>query len=210
MKPQLLACLVLASPLAARADAPAAAPAAKVELSQKDRDFAVHYFETTQAKFLESIKGVSEAQWSFKPSKERWSIGEVAEHIAVTESGIRGMIDGMLAAPAAPEKRAEIKVKDEEVVKGLSDRSHKIQAPEPFRPTHRFATRADLVKAFEEARAKNIATLKDPASDLRDHVGKSPMGMIDAYQGLLLIAAHSARHTAQLEEVKADPKFPKE
>jgi len=32
---------------------------------------------------------------------------------------------------------------------------------------------------------------------------------MDAYQWLLLISAHSARHTAQIEEVKADPNFPK-
>jgi hypothetical protein len=31
---------------------------------------------------------------------------------------------------------------------------------------------------------------------------------MDAYQWLLLLAAHTERHTAQIEEIKADPKFP--
>jgi hypothetical protein len=45
--------------------------------------------------------------------------------------------------------------------------------------------------------------------DLRMHVGKMPFGKIDAYQMVLMIAAHTNRHTQQLNEVKADPNFPK-
>jgi hypothetical protein len=32
---------------------------------------------------------------------------------------------------------------------------------------------------------------------------------VDLYQVLILLAAHSARHTLQLEEVMASPGFPK-
>jgi hypothetical protein len=32
---------------------------------------------------------------------------------------------------------------------------------------------------------------------------------MDAYQVLLLMASHSARHTLQIREVEADPNFPK-
>ena len=45
--------------------------------------------------------------------------------------------------------------------------------------------------------------------DLRAHVADSPMGQLDAYEWLLLIGAHSKRHTEQIDEVKADPNFPK-
>jgi hypothetical protein len=31
---------------------------------------------------------------------------------------------------------------------------------------------------------------------------------MDGYQWILAVAAHSARHTQQILEVKADPKFP--
>ena len=45
--------------------------------------------------------------------------------------------------------------------------------------------------------------------DLRDHVVVLPFGSFDSYQMILFIAAHSNRHTQQIEEVKADPNFPK-
>jgi hypothetical protein len=48
---------------------------------------------------------------------------------------------------------------------------------------------------------------------LRDHAIDSPgdgkYGKWDAYQFVLLIAAHSERHTNQIKEVNADPNFPK-
>ena len=41
---------------------------------------------------------------------------------------------------------------------------------------------------------------------LRDHAVESPAGSKwDAYEFVLLIAAHSERHTNQIKEVKADP-----
>ncbi len=38
----------------------------------------------------------------------------------------------------------------------------------------------------------------------------TPLGRkLDAYQWVLLISAHCERHMKQIEEVKADPNFPK-
>jgi hypothetical protein len=51
-----------------------------------------------------------------------------------------------------------------------------------------------------------VATTSD---DLRDHVVTLPFGSFDSYQMILFIAAHSNRHTQQIDEVKADPNFPK-
>ena len=59
------------------------------------------------------------------------------------------------------------------------------------------------------AREKTIAYAQSTQDDLRTHVGEGPMGPMDAYQWLLLLAAHSARHTAQILEVEANPGYPK-
>jgi hypothetical protein len=46
--------------------------------------------------------------------------------------------------------------------------------------------------------------------DLRHHVAQHPAGYtLDGYQWILLLSAHTQRHVAQIEEVKADPSFPK-
>jgi len=46
--------------------------------------------------------------------------------------------------------------------------------------------------------------------DLKEHFITHPVfGTMDLYQGFILLAAHSERHTMQIEEVMANPDFPK-
>ncbi len=186
--------------------------AAPVTLSPEEREFALKHLQTTHDKFVQSIAGLSQKQWTFKPGPDRWSVAEVAEHITVSESAILGLIQKqVMASPAAPEKREQVKGKDEMLLQKVPDRSHKAQAPEFLRPTGRWATEADLTKAFEESRKVTMDYVRTTSDDLRDHFFDHPVfGTMDGYQWLLLLSSHSARHTAQIEEVKADPNFPKQ
>jgi uncharacterized damage-inducible protein DinB len=185
--------------------------AAPATLTPDEREVALKSLQATHDKFLQSIAGLSQKQWTFKPGPDRWSVAEVAEHIAVSEATILGFVQKQLMiSPATPEKREPVKGKDEIVLQKVPDRSHKAQAPEFLRPTGRWATEADLTKAFEESRRATIDYVRTTNDDLRDHFLDHPLlGTLDGYQWLLLISAHSERHTAQIEEVKADPNFPK-
>jgi hypothetical protein len=138
-------------------------------------------------------------------------VAEVAEHITLSESTLFGLVrKQVMTSPATPEKREQVKGKDELVLQKVPDRSHKVQAPEFLRPTGRWATEADVTKAFEESRKATMDYVRTTDDDLRDHFFDHPLlGTMDGYQWLLLISAHSARHTAQIEEVKDDPNFPK-
>lgn len=181
-------------------------------LTAPERETVLRDLQRTRDKFLQSIAGLSQKQWTFKPAPDRWSVAEVAEHIAVSESTLSGLVEKqIMSSPAAPEKREQVKGKDELILQRVPDRSHKAQAPEFLRPTGRWATEADLTKAFEDSRKATVDYVRTTNDDLRDHFFDHPVfGTMDGYQWLLLISAHSERHTAQIEEVKADPNFPKE
>jgi uncharacterized damage-inducible protein DinB len=187
------------------------AQTAPQSLTASEREFALKELQRTHDKFLQSISGLSQKQWTFKPAPDRWSVAEVAEHITVAESGIFGLIQKqVMTSPAAPEKREQVKGKDEMILQRVPDRSHKAQAPEFLRPTGRWATETDLTKAFEESRKSTMDYVQTTSDDLRDHFFDHPVfGTLDGYQWLLLLSSHSERHTAQIEEVKADPNFPK-
>jgi uncharacterized damage-inducible protein DinB len=186
------------------------AQSAAPTLTPEERESALKSFQTTHDNFLKSISGLSQKQWTFKPAPDRWSVAEVAEHITLSEGLIFSLVQEAMQSPAAPEKRAQVAGKDEMILTRVPDRSHKAQAPEMLKPTGRWPTEADLVKAFEERRAATMEYIKTTNDDLRDHFFDHPVfGTLDAYQWLLLISTHSARHTAQIEEVKADPNFPK-
>ena len=178
------------------------------EVTQGEKERAVQYLESTKKGVLDATKGLSEAQWNFKPAPDRWSVAQVMEHIAAAEDFIRGMVkEKVMLAPAEPGR--DLKKIDDAVMAMMPDRSHKAQAPEPLMPTNRFGSPAGAVKHFAESRATTEDFLKS-TTGLREHAVDSPLGMkLDGYQFVLLIAAHSERHTKQINEVKADPNFPK-
>jgi len=182
-----------------------------VTLTAEERTKAIEYLKQTQKDFLASIEGVSEAQWKFKAAPDRWSIAETAEHIAVTEQFIWELVTGkIMKSPATPEKRPEVKGKEEIIMTKIPDRSRKAQAPEPLKPTGRRATREALAKEFESIRAKEIAYVTETKEDLRSHFEEHPaVKTMDAWQWLIFNGAHCKRHTAQILEVKADPNYPK-
>jgi len=185
---------------------------APTPLTAAEREVALNSLQATHDAFLKSIAGLSEKQWRFKPAPDRWSVAEVSEHIAVSESGIFGLVQKtIMGSQLNPEKRSQVAGKDETVLKMVPDRSRKAQAPEFLKPTNRWATREELIKAFEDSRKATMDYIRTTNDDLRDHFGPHPLlGTLDAYQWILLISAHSERHTKQIEEVKADPGFPKE
>ncbi|SRR6266581_4417899 len=126
-------------------------------LTQADRDKAVAELEGSRKVFLDATKGLSPAQWNFKPAPERWSVAECAEHIALSEGFIFGLVSNQVVkGPATPEKREAVKGKDELIVKMLQDRSHKATAPEPIDPTKRPMSAEDSMKLFLDSRAKTI------------------------------------------------------
>ena len=134
-------------------------------------------------------------------------MAEVAEHIAISEDTLWGMVEKM---PASPAKAVDLKANDEAVMKGVVDRSQKAQAPEMLRPAHRWKNREELTAHFKASRDKLIAYVDKTSDDLRSHTAPHPVFKeIDAYQWFLLISGQSERPTKPILEVKANPGFPK-
>ena len=134
------------------------------------------------------------------------------QHLALAEAGLWMWVDGTLKTPANPDKRTDIKMTDDDVLNGVSNRGNKAQAPENFQPKNaRWATMEETVSAFKTERGKLISYIKNTTDDMRNHVSTAtPLGPVDAYQIVLLISAHTNRHMQQINEVKANPAFPKE
>src|SRR6266849_4732899 len=194
----LIALLLIAGATAASAQ----------EVTQAEKDKALQYLETTKKNILEATKGLSEAQWNFKSAPDRWSVAQVMEHIAAAEDFIRGMLKEKVMMGPAGDPGRDVKKTDEAVLMMVPDRTTKAQAPEPLVPTNRFGSPEGSIKHFVDSRAATEDFLKT-TTGLRDHVTDSPLGKLDGYEFVLFIAAHSERHTKQINEVKADPNFPK-
>lgn len=180
------------------------------KLSEKDRTLLIEQLTASQKKLQAALAGLSEEQMRFKSAPERWSIAEVAEHLTLGEDFLRGILtERILQNPAVTGKKSPLT--DEAFMAAIRDRSFKAEAPPQATPKKSWATVKETMQEFVQRRAKTISFVKATTTDLRRHF--TPFGPnnaeIDAAQFILLISAHVERHTAQIEEVKADPKFPK-
>ena len=192
-----IALLVVASPIVASQHAEGSA----------DRQKLLDHLQQTRRDFLAAIDGVSEAQWKYKAAPDKWSIAEVAEHITLSETLIEGMVTDGIAKVTPGEKRSTMT--DEKLIAALTNRTTRFQAPEVLKPASKFENKAVLVKAFEEARGKTVAAATEVNGDLRALLFPHPvLGEIDAQQGYLFLSAHTARHIAQIEEVKTSEGYP--
>ena len=154
--------------------------------------------------------GLSPAQWNFKPAPDRWSIAQIAEHILLSEDFLFDRARQMLKSPALPAStpRAD-RAQDERDYAQVTDRSRKFKSPPELQPPGRWPSPAALAQAFRQRRNRTIRYVETTQDDLRGHRSGSGADAQDAYEVLVMIAAHTERHLAQINEVKADPRYPK-
>lgn len=177
------------------------------DITTAEREQALHYLIETRAEVVGAVKGLSDAQWNFKPAPDRWSVHEILEHIAITEDLIPNGIRARLEKAPAPPAEHDAKRVDAMVLAKVPDRSTKVQAPPQLAPTGRWTATATL-EHFLAGRRQTVNWLKSD-TDLRGHVVDHPvLGALDGYEWILAGAMHSERHVKQILEVKADPNFP--
>ncbi len=178
-------------------------------MTRAERAYLVEQLEQSKKNMLASIEGLTEAQWKFKPAPNVWSVAERAEHIVLAEGFLFGFEQQALKTPAVARLANADADDDKKFVAAIQDRSKKATAPEPITPSGKFASPADAIREVTAARDKTIAYVKNTNDELRVHVLASPVGTMDGYQFLLLLASHSARHTAQIREVESNANYPK-
>lgn len=181
-----------------------------IELTKKEREDAVSYFKETQKALADEVKGMSESQLKWKPADSVWSITDCIEHIALSEKNLFDWAMGTLKTEVNPAKRAELKRSDEDIKKLITDRSFRVKTREGFFPTGQFGDAKQTLKVFDERRESLIKYVKETKDDLRNHFADSPIGLVDTYQLLIFLSAHTRRHTLQIVELKANPGFPKQ
>ncbi len=188
--------------------------AAELGVGAAEMEHARLYLQQTQDLVIGATKGLSKEQWTFKPASDRWSIAEIVEHIVATQDYVLGPIRKQLANAPAPGER-DRQQEDAIVMGRMPDRTDKFKAPEALQPAGRCVPAQCMERLL-----KNYAELRkylETTPDLREHavdapamkaISKGAYDAIDGYQAILLVAAHTERHTKQILEVRAAPNFP--
>lgn len=181
------------------------------KMSAEERAKLIKYLDESQKQLLDSIANLSEAQWKFKPTPERWSVGEVAEHIYLAESLLFAQAERALAEKSNPDWATKTKGKTEFLERVMIQRVGKAQAPEQIVPTGKLM-RDELIARFKEVRAKTLKFAETTDLPLKSHTTEHPFPVfntLNAYQWVIYVPLHNIRHNQQIAEVQAHPNYPK-
>ena len=179
-------------------------------ISKQERKFAINQLKDTKIDLLKSIRGLSEEQLSFKQSPDQWSIKERFYHLVQAESGFWDMLEASMKKPATPEKRSELKISDNYLLKLTTDTPDQAGIRQLFPPARAsWKSMGEAITAFKSARAQHLKYVKITTEDLRNHFIQLSFGPVDCYQFIIFLSGYSNLHIQQINETMADPAFPK-
>src|SRR5690349_24333780 len=129
--------------------------AADSQMTKEERANALQWLEESRVEFLAAVDGLTDAQWKWKPAPDRWSVGEVAEHVVLAEAGQFANVKKCLAAAPDPDWEGKSKGKTERLVAVLAPRIGKAQAAEAIVPKGGM-TQAEVRERFLKLRAEIV------------------------------------------------------
>ena len=179
-------------------------------LSHEERQKAVTLLRESRDALLAAVEPLTDAQWSYRQSTDRWTIGENVEHLGLVERSLFGQVRRALGKSANPEWEAATAGKETVLKEKLLDRSTGRDAPGPVVPSGE-VDRAAALRVFRERRERSLRFATEAAEPLKAHTvdHRRPIyGTLNAYQWLLFIGYHTMRHVEQIADVKRAPDFP--
>ena len=159
-------------------------------------------------RFLALVRDLTPEQWNAKVPLIQHTIGEEAEHIALSENELQQVVLYAMQAAPVPGAGERLKGKQDQVKEVLLGKD----AAENFQAAGKIANKAELLEYFPIVHKKLIAMWESTKEkDMSDHVYMHPLpkvGELNALQWFYYIALHRERHIRQIEALRTHPDFP--
>src|SRR6185436_17685063 len=131
--------------------------------------FAADHMKNTKAELQDATKGLSAAQLTYKVSADKWSVKECVYHIAISEKTLWTMLETSMKAGPTPEKKKDLKVTDDQVIKMTEDRTNKVKTFSTLEPQNTpYKSLDEALNDFKTTRASHIKYIKATSEDLRN------------------------------------------
>jgi uncharacterized damage-inducible protein DinB len=162
-----------------------------------DKQVLLDRLQESQRTLLAAATAVLEQYARICPEAGRWSVLDVVEHITLSD---RGMFKRF---QAGTENTKPVNLGADAFIQQVGrNRESKRNAPEHVHPSGRFASLAEALSEYARGRAEIAAFIENSHEDFRRKLVQHPVMEMDGHQLFLLIAAHSERHSMQIEEIK--------
>ena len=197
--------LILAAGLAAAADP------VPPTLTDAQRAQVLELLKVSRAEFLASIEGVTPEQWKWKAAPAKWSIGEVAEHVALAEGLLFAKMEEALKNPIQEDWAEKTAGKTDLLLRVMAPRQGRAKSPDEIVPEGKWDY-AQAKAEYEKVRAKTTAFTASTQAEMNARTAEHPFPVfktLSAFQWLIYIPLHNQRHVKQILEVKASEGYPK-
>lgn len=177
--------------------------------TEADRKFLLDNLTRSKQEIIDETKNLTQAQWNFKESPDRWNINQIVEHIALWEILFMHEISRALARePDAAFPYAPDSVCLDQDPKGLKQ-NNALEYTKPF---------SFAVPLGNNEGKNNVTWLTTMRNESLDYLKKETKNIrmqydycsgANVHQYYLMIFSHTDRHLRQLRKVKTHPKYPK-
>jgi DinB family protein len=159
----------------------------------------------------EQVNGLTEAQLSFRPAQDAWSIGEILDHLSLAEMSISRTLSKILQVAAGRgliEEAGPVERMPRPI--DLETYNQAVTAPDSVRPTPERPL-DQLLSSLRESRDRllEVASRVDGRMVTNVAIRHFQLGELDFYQWLALEAAHESKHLLQICRIKSQPGFPR-
>src|SRR5688572_4530839 len=154
---------------------------------------------------LEALVGsLDKEQIDVLPKGEKWTIGNIVEHVSIVEAGVIRICGKLLRKAESEHKAADgtISVSDSFMEKTLEIARLKLEAPDIVQPTKKRSINQSLAR-LKESRIQ-LQELKSSFEkfDSTDYRFPHPfLGELSAGEWLMLVGGHKLRHIKQIERL---------
>lgn len=179
-------------------------------MQTEERELALRHLSASCERLLQAVAGLADGQCGFRPAEDRWSVADCVEHLVIVENFVLHTMHRVLQGPADAAKQAEVRGKEQIILEKVPARNTRVKGPAEVMPTRRWPEFAGLLREFEATRARSVQFATETQAKLHHYFFPHPiLGDLDCYQWILFLGTHCERHVRQLEEVQADPAFPR-
>lgn len=154
-------------------------------------------FNKTTEDLAQLIERFDHETFNYKPLSDKWSAGEVVEHLLIFDKRLT-----MILADATHATDRAINEQVAVFAPRVTDRINKIVAPPFLIPTPGIKSAAELIQQIREERKKIVMTIEK--QDLSLHSKEYPhrfYGEMTGLEWIKLIDLHARRHMEQLNEL---------
>lgn len=157
-----------------------------------------------RSNFRDILTDVSDDEAAAAVDDSKWTIAEIAEHVAIVNGGMARICSRLLSKAQAEGLTANggIKLSDDFMNKSAEIAGMKVEAPEMVHPSGG-RTIADSLKAIDEI-ASSLDELRPLFESVDSVTHKFPhpfFGDLSASEWLVLLGGHQARHAAQIQRI---------